>query len=135
MRNNYTDNHIVKDATDEDDKLLLEYYLKGKLHPDFLPMTTYDMVQAGYPLPDHGEMVVRIHGGTDEKDVLQPSHGMWIKREDFIKFLELTNTWHHIRNINTMFVEPEPPIVIEESKKKKIKSKKNDIRKSKKSRS
>jgi hypothetical protein len=129
MRNNYKDNYIVIDATAEDDELLMENFKKGKVHPEFLPMTTYDMVQSGYPEPDHGEMVVRVHGGYDEDGVLQPSHGMWIKREDFLTFLIMSGNMEIIRRTNTMHLldEIQEPVKSSKVKKKKATSKKKKV--------
>lgn len=135
MRNKYENNYIVTDATAEDDKLLMDYFLKGKLHPEFLPMTTYDMIQTGYPEPDHGAMVVRVHGGTDENDVLQPSNGKWIKVEDFMTYLKLTNGMEGISRVNTTYRPLEIPKVEKEPKKKKTtktkKKKGNGVQKQK----
>lgn len=50
---------------------------------DHLPFTVYDMVQTGYPLPDHGEMIPRFYGSTDD-----PPEGMWCKVEDVRKYLD-----------------------------------------------
>jgi hypothetical protein len=124
MKNNY----IAQDASEEDDARIYKHHLNGTLHPEFLPMTTYDMVQLGLPTPDHGGMVVRVDGGTDENGILRPSTGMWMKVEDFHKYLELTNGMEGIRRINTMFHKIEIPVTepqkkISKSKKKK-KSKK-----------
>lgn len=38
--------------------------------------------------PDHGEMIARGWGGTDEQGRLLPSKGMWCKVEDVEKFLK-----------------------------------------------
>jgi len=67
--------------------IISDYKQKGKLHPDFLPVTTYDMVQCGYPQDDHGEMIARDWGGTDGEGKLLPSNGMWCKVEDIRKLL------------------------------------------------
>jgi hypothetical protein len=68
--------------------IISDYKAKGKLHPEFLPVTTYDMVQCGYPLPTEGIMIARDWGGTDAEDKLLPSTGMWCKVEDVRKLLE-----------------------------------------------
>jgi hypothetical protein len=123
MENNY----IAQDASEEDDKRLWELFLKGKIHPDFLPMCTYDMVQLGLPIVDHGGMVARVDGGTDENGILQPSNGMWIMVKDFKKYLELTNGMEAIRRHNTLYHVPEEPKIpkalITPKKKKKNKKK------------
>jgi hypothetical protein len=67
--------------------IISDYKQKGKLHPDFLPVTTYDMVQCGYPRSDHGEMIARDWDGTDGEGKLLPSNGMWCKVEDVKKLL------------------------------------------------
>ena len=105
MENNY----IAQDASEEDDARIYKHHLDGTLHPEFLPMATYDMVQLGLPTPDHGGMVVRVDGGTDENGILQPSTGMWMRVEDFHKYLELTNSMEGIRRFNTMFRKIETP--------------------------
>lgn len=71
-------------------EVISEYTEKGKLHPDFLPFTTYDMVQCGYPIPNHGVMIARAYGGSNAEDQLLPSTGMWCKVED-IKHLLVKN--------------------------------------------
>lgn len=96
------DNYIAKEVDPSDEDLLSEYHEKGKLHPDFLPFITYDMVQMGYPYPDHGAMVARPHGGTDENDILQPSTGMWMKVEDFKEFMEATKEIFDIKEFITL---------------------------------
>lgn len=55
--------------------------------PDHLPFMVYDMVQTGYPLPDHGEMIPRFYGPrVGEK--MHPPEGMWCKVEDVRKYLD-----------------------------------------------
>jgi hypothetical protein len=83
MENNFIGDEITQEMAD----LIKEYADKDKLHPDWLPMPTYDMVQTGYPT-DHGEMVVRPWAGTDEQGRLLPGQGMWCKVEDVRKFIE-----------------------------------------------
>lgn len=84
------ENKIIE--LDEDQsEIISEYKEEGKLHPDFLPFTTYDMVQCGYPSPDHGEMIARAYGGTDAEDRLLPSNGMWCKVEDIKHILCKSN--------------------------------------------
>lgn len=48
------------------------------------PFPVYDMVQCGYPLSDHGEMIKRNHSGDDENGHLLPPKGMWCKVEDAV---------------------------------------------------
>jgi hypothetical protein len=78
------DNQIKELEKDELD-IISEYTTKCKLHPNFLPVTTYDMVQCGYPTPTAGIMIARGFGGTDKEDRLLPSNGMWCKVEDVEK--------------------------------------------------
>ena len=78
-------------------KLISDYREKDKLHPEFLPITTYDMVQCGYPRPTEGIMIPRDWGGTDEEGRLLPSGGMWCKVEDVKKLLE-----KHGLSLNTL---------------------------------
>lgn len=101
------DNYIAKDIEEKDNDLISEYHEKGKLHEEFLPFATFDMVQMGYPTADHGAMVARVDGGTDEDGVLQPSKGMWMKVQDFKDFLDMTENIIHgnalIQSINNRF--------------------------------
>lgn len=69
-------------------RIIAEYTKANKLHPDFLPFTTYDMVQQGYPVPNEGVMVARAYGGTDGENRLLPSTGMWCKVEDVKRLLK-----------------------------------------------
>lgn len=87
MENNF----IGEEITFEDTDIIKQFADKDKLHPDWLPMPTYDMVQTGYPRPDHGEMVVRPWAGTDEQGRLLPGQGMWCKVEDVRKFIDDMN--------------------------------------------
>jgi len=50
----------------------------------FPPFDCYEMVQCGYPRPDHGEMVWRTDSGTNVNGELLPPNGaaMWVKRTD-----------------------------------------------------
>ena len=82
MEDNYTE-ELDQECLD----IIKEYKDKGKLHPNYLPFTTYDMVQCGYPIPNHGRMIARDWGGTDEERRLLPSDGKWCKVEDVINFL------------------------------------------------
>ena len=82
------DNLIAIEIQIEDLQMIEECKSKGKLHKDFLPFPTYDLVQRGYPTPNHGGMVVRPWGGSDENDNLLPSNGMWCKVEDVLKLLK-----------------------------------------------
>lgn len=80
----YENNLIGKDTPDYLD---LEVRSKSKLSKDWFPLECYDMVQCGYPYPDHGEMILRSDGGWDGEYLL-PSNGMWVKKEDVIKLLK-----------------------------------------------
>lgn len=119
----FTDNYIATDATAEDIEQIFNYHRNALLHPEFLPMTTYDMVQAGSLLTKHGEMVARNHDGVDENGVLQPPTGMWIKVEDFMSYLRMTNGMKDIIKTNMMFSHP-PIEEPKPSKKKKVKKEK-----------
>lgn len=72
-------------------KIVEEYRNKGKLHPDFLSFPTYDLVQVGYPLPNKGQMVERVFGGTDAQDRLLPSNGEWCRVEDVKKLISINS--------------------------------------------
>ena len=82
------DNFIGKELDQDELIIIHEFRDKGKLHPEFFPITTYDMVQCGYPYPNHGEMISRNWGGTDEQHRLLPANGMWCKVDDVKKYLE-----------------------------------------------
>jgi len=86
--NNYENNLIAErlfPIVDEVEKEMLKVFPKAK---GWLPFDTYDMVQCGYPYPDHGEMVRRTMGGTNAKNELMPSKGMWCKVEDIKHLLK-----------------------------------------------
>lgn len=89
------DNFIGQELNENDLDIIKEYQDKGKLHPDWFPLTTYDMVQTGYPRPNHGEMIARDWGGTDGQGRLLPANGMWCKVEDVKKLID---------NISSLFV-------------------------------
>ena len=78
----------IKELDDEHFQIILEYKGKGKIHPEFLPITTYDMVQCGYPRPTAGIMIARDWGGTDGESRLLPADGMWCKVEDVKELLK-----------------------------------------------
>ena len=82
------DNYIAKEADKDELDIITEYRDKGKLHPDWFPIMTYDMVQMGYPRPNHGGMCARAWGGTNANGQLLPSDGMWCKVEDVKKYLD-----------------------------------------------
>ena len=81
------EDNFTKELSEDSLDCIKVYRDKGKMHPDFLPFTTYDMVQCGYPRPDHGVMVARDFGGTDEEYRLLPSDGKWCKVEDVLNLL------------------------------------------------
>jgi hypothetical protein len=87
MEKNMEDNYINK-PSEYETRMVKECIDKGKIQENFFPLPTYDMVQAGYPSPDHGEMVPRLWGGTDEKGRLISPRGMWCKVEDVKKLIE-----------------------------------------------
>ena len=78
------DNYIDKDIVDGLDLKIRNEYKKAE---GWLPFEAYDMVQCGYPYPDHGEMVLRPDGGNNSKNELLPSNGMWCKVKDAIKVI------------------------------------------------
>ncbi len=81
-------NNEIQEIDIECLEIISEYTQNDKLHPDFIPLTTYDMIQSGYPQPNKGIMIARCWGGTDSDDRLLPSNGMWCKVEDVRKLLE-----------------------------------------------
>lgn len=83
----YKDN-LVNEACQNDLDIIKEYTESDKLEEPFFPLMTYDMVQLGYPLPDHGEMVARPWHGTNENGQLIHGNGMWCKTEDIKEYLK-----------------------------------------------
>lgn len=82
----YEDN-IIHEPDKSDIELIKEYKDNGRIVEDFFPLMTYDMVQSGYPRTDHGIMVSRPWGGTNEKNELIDGGGMWCKVEDVLKLI------------------------------------------------
>jgi len=82
------DNYIARELDTDEIDIIKEYSDNGKLHPDWFPIPTYDLVQMGYPRPNYGGMVSRNWGGTDHNNCLLPGDGMWCKVEDVKKYLE-----------------------------------------------
>lgn len=77
----YHNNLISKESEDR-----LKWVYNG-LKPEektgeWLPFNVYDMVQSGYPRPDHGIMVARDFGGSDKDGKNLPPNGMWCKVEE-----------------------------------------------------
>lgn len=85
------DNYIAKELSKDDLDIIIEYTLKDKLHIDFLlfPITTYDMVQMGYPTPNYGAMLARGYRGTNSEGQLLPGDGMWCKVSDIKLYIEV----------------------------------------------
>lgn len=82
------EDNITIELDQESLDIIEEFKEKNKLHSTWLPFTTYDMVQTGYPRPDHGTMIARDWSGTDENGNLLPSDGMWCKVEDVKKYID-----------------------------------------------
>jgi hypothetical protein len=80
-------NNIINEESQNTIEMVEAYKKSGKIKKPFFPLATYDMVQCGYPRPDHGEMVARLWGGTDEKGNLLSPKGMWCKVDDVKKLL------------------------------------------------
>ena len=80
----YTDNLISEYVISEWERKLLQEVPKCK---EYLPLVTYDMVQCGYPLPDHGEMTPRYFGDIAEDGSMGLPKGMWCKVEDVQKLI------------------------------------------------
>ena len=74
--------NIIEELEQEKIDIIKEYSDENKLSSDWFPIRTYDMVQAGYPIPDHGVMIARDWGGTDGEGKLLPASSMWCKVED-----------------------------------------------------
>ncbi len=86
----YEDNTIME--SDESElETLKEFSNNCKLFKNFFPLMTYDMVQCGYPYSNHGIMVARAYGGTNEEHELIDGNGMWCKVSDVKKYLEQLN--------------------------------------------
>lgn len=81
------DNYELPIRKDEME-IVEEYTQKKLLHPDFLPFPTYNMVQSGYPRPDHGVMVPSLWGGTDENGFLIPGSGKYCKVSDVLPLIK-----------------------------------------------
>jgi hypothetical protein len=81
----YKDNLIGRDGVDGLDLKIRQKYKKA---PNWIPFETYDLIQCGYPYVDHGEMIIRVDGGTNEKNELLPATGMWCKVEEVLKYIE-----------------------------------------------
>jgi hypothetical protein len=81
----YPDNLIGKDKPSYLDLEMRKNCPRAK---EWIPIECYDMVQCGYPLPDHGEMIIRPDGGTNVDNELLPSNGMWCKAEDVKKLID-----------------------------------------------
>ena len=91
------ENNLIGYELDEDEiNIIKEYKDNGKLHSDWFPLTTYDMVQSGYPSPTHGEMIARGYGGTDKDNNLLPSKGMWCKVDDVKTIIPV---WYNVIKI------------------------------------
>ena len=81
-------NNFISEEDPHTLALVEDYKKKGKIKEPFFPLPTYDMVQAGYPIPDHGVMVRHYYGGTDENGDMMSPKGMWCKVEDVKNFLK-----------------------------------------------
>lgn len=88
--------------------LIQHYREQNKLHADFHPFNTYDMVQMGYPYPNHGAMVCRSCGGSDSNDHLLPSNGMWCKVEDALALIKKIETVVVVDRITNYLVKTKP---------------------------
>ena len=83
------EDNLTKELDQEEIDIINEYRKNKKLKHGFLPFITYDMIQSGYPRPNHGIMVARAWGGTDVNDHLLPANGKWCKVEDIKKLFKL----------------------------------------------
>jgi hypothetical protein len=86
----YRDNYTLE-VDKEDLEIVKQYTKEDKLSKDWHGLITYDLVQSGYPYADHGEMIPQVYSGTDEKGILLPPHGKWVKLEDVLKLIEELN--------------------------------------------
>ena len=82
------DNLITENVYQDDLDIIDEFTKANNLAPSWHDFRTYDMVQCGYPVPDHGEMIGRAFGGTDADGKLLPGDGMWVKLEDVLNYIE-----------------------------------------------
>jgi len=81
------ENNLINESDKNQLDIIDEYRKKGKIDESFFPIMTYDLIQIGYPRADHGEMIARPWGGTNEKQELVDGGGMWCKVEDVKKYL------------------------------------------------
>lgn len=81
----FTDNLISEYKLSQWEKDFVDSFPRvGK----YIPITTYDMVQTGYPKSNHGEMIARYHGEQFSDGTMGPSKGMWCKVEDVVALIE-----------------------------------------------
>lgn len=88
----YNDNYIEELDSEGELDIITEYRESNKLASNWHEFRTFDMVQSGYPWPDHGAMIERFYGGTDGEGKLIPGNGMWVKLEDVLKYLNELKT-------------------------------------------
>jgi len=81
------ENNIINEPNEMELEVIQEYKDNERLVEPFFPLITYDMVQVGYPYPDHGVMVARSYRGTDIENKLLDGGGMWCKVDDVKKLL------------------------------------------------
>lgn len=81
------ENNETVELDDDHLKIIEEYKENNRLVEPFFPLITYDMVQSGYPYPNHGVMVARSYRGTNIENKLMDGGGMWCKVEDVKKLL------------------------------------------------
>jgi hypothetical protein len=54
------------------DSLNIEIRETMQKRPGWLPLEVFEFIQCGYPMPDHGELILRTDAGTDADNRLYP---------------------------------------------------------------
>lgn len=83
------EDNLTQEANADEIDIINEFVGKKKLEKSWFPLMSYDMIQAGYPRPNHGVMVARAFGGTNSQGELLNGGGMWCKVEDVKKYMEI----------------------------------------------
>ena len=84
----YSDNLICDGESEVIKNLTKEIHETYPKASGWIPIDCYDMIQCGYPVSNHGEMILRPDGGTNEKSEVLPSTGMWCKVKDVEELLK-----------------------------------------------
>lgn len=84
------ENDLIADMSDsvEQGERYQKYLAEAPKAPGWLPFPRYQMIQTGYPVADHGEMISHTDVGTDAEGRILPFLGMWCKVEDVRPIVE-----------------------------------------------